>query len=82
LVSWRNEKSKGDPTDGSDEGWSFAAPYLTLMDVSAPRRKHELRDMFDALRWKARASAPWRMPPNDFPPWELGGGEQWNSEPT
>ncbi|PRX21779.1 transposase [Paraburkholderia sp. BL18I3N2] len=62
---------KGYPTDVSDEEWSFAAPYLTLMDVEAPQRKYELRDMFDALRWMARAGAPWRMLPNDFPPWEL-----------
>ncbi len=27
--------------------------------------------MFDALRWVVRAGAPWRMLPNDFPPWEL-----------
>ena len=62
---------KGYPTDVSDEEWIFAAPYLTLMDVDAPQRKYELRDMFDALRWMARAGAPWRMLPNDFPPWEL-----------
>ncbi len=62
---------KGYPSDVSDEEWSFAAPYLTLMDVSAPQRKYELRDMFDALRWMARAGAPRRMLPNDFPPWEL-----------
>lgn len=37
---------KAYPTDVSDEEWSFAAPYLTLM------------------------SAPWRLLPNDFPPWE------------
>ena len=61
----------GYPSDVSDEEWSFAAPYLTLMDVTAPQRKYELRDMFDALRWMARAGAPWRMLPNDFPPWEL-----------
>ena len=30
---------KGYPTDVSDEEWSFAAPYLTLMDVTAPQRK-------------------------------------------
>ncbi len=62
---------KGYATDVSDEEWSFAAPYLTLMDVGAPQRKYELRDMFNALRWIARAGAPWRMLPNDFPPWEL-----------
>lgn len=27
--------------------------------------------MCDALRWMARAAAPWTMLPNDFPPWEL-----------
>ncbi|HZZ01948.1 MAG TPA: IS5/IS1182 family transposase, partial [Paraburkholderia sp.] len=25
---------KGYPSDVSDEEWNFAAPYLTLMDVS------------------------------------------------
>ncbi len=58
------------PSDVSDEEWSFAAPYLTLMDEHAPQRKYELRDMFNALRWMARAGAPWRLLPNDFPPWE------------
>ena len=41
------------------------------MDVTAPQRKYDLRDMFDAPRWMARAGAPWRMLFNDFPPWEL-----------
>ncbi|MCC8554486.1 IS5 family transposase [Xanthomonas hortorum] len=58
------------PTDISDEEWAFAAPYLTLMNVQAPQRKYELRAMFNALRWIARAGAPWRLLPNDFPPWE------------
>jgi transposase len=59
------EKRKPYPTDVSDEEWSFAAPYLT------PQRKYELREMFNALRWIVRAGAPWRMMPNNFPPWEL-----------
>lgn len=46
------------PTDISDEEWAFAAPYLTLMNVQAPQRKYELRAMFNALRWIARAGAP------------------------
>ena len=58
------------PTDVSDEEWGFAAPYLTLMQESAPQRQHSLREVFDALRWIARAGAPWRLLPNDFPPWE------------
>ena len=65
------EKRKPYPTDVSDEEWSFAALYLTLMDEAAPQRKYELREMFNALRWIVRAGAPWRMMPNNFPPWEL-----------
>ncbi len=59
------------PTDVSDEEWYFAAPYLTLISKDAPQRRYELREMFNALRWIVRAGAPWRLLPNDFPPWEL-----------
>jgi transposase len=58
------------PTDVSDEEWSFAAPYLALMAQDAPQRQHSLREVFNALRWLVRAGAPWRMLPNDFPPWQ------------
>ena len=63
-------KRKPYPTDVSDEEWSFAAPYLMLMDEGAPQRKHELRELFNALRWIARAGAAWRLLPTNFPPWE------------
>ena len=58
------------PTDVSDEEWSFVAPYLTLMNVAAPQRRHELREVFNALRWIVHTGAPWRYLPGDFPPWE------------
>jgi transposase len=58
------------PTDVSDEEWQFVAPYLTLMDHDAPQRRHELREVFNALRWIVRAGAPWRLLPTNFPPWE------------
>jgi transposase len=58
------------PTDVSDEEWAFVAPYLTLMTEDAPQRRHDLREVFDALRWIVRAGAPWRMLPHDFPRWE------------
>ena len=60
---------KGYASDVSDEEWSFCAPYLTLMKEAAPQRKHGLRDIFNALRWFIRAGCPWRMLPNDLPPW-------------
>jgi transposase len=58
------------PTDVSDEEWAFVAPYLTLMTPTAPQRIHDLREVFNALRWIVRAGAPWRLLPNDFPRWE------------
>lgn len=57
------------PSDLSQEEWEFVAPYLTLMKEAAPQREHSSREVFNALRWLARAGAPWRMLPNDFPPW-------------
>ena len=57
------------PSDVSDEKWSFAAPYLSLMTPEAPQRKHEVREVFDALRWLVRTGAAWRYLPGDFPPW-------------
>ncbi len=58
------------PTDVSDEEWEFVAPYLTLMRLEAPQRKHDLREIFNALRWIMRAGAPWRLLPTNFPPWQ------------
>ena len=48
------------PSDLSQEEWDFVAPYLTLMKEDAPQREHSLREVFNALRWLARAGAPWR----------------------
>ena len=60
---------KAYPSDVSDDEWSFVAPYLTLMTEEAPQRDHSLREVFNGLRWIVRAGAPWRMLPNDLPPW-------------
>lgn len=62
---------KSYPSDVSDEEWAFVAPYLTLMSENAPQRVYSLREVFNGLRWLVRAGAPWRMLPNDLPPWEM-----------
>jgi transposase len=58
------------PSDVSDEEWAFVAPYLILLPLDAEQRKHDLREVFNALRWLVRTGAPWRYLPNDFPRWE------------
>ena len=60
---------KAYPSDVSDEEWAFCVPYLRLMKEQAPQRKHSLRELFNGLRWFIRAGCPWRMMPNDLPPW-------------
>lgn len=57
------------PSDVTDEEWSFVVPYLTLMTEDAPQREHDLRDVFDGMRWVVRTGSPWRYMPNDLPPW-------------
>jgi transposase len=59
------------PSDVTDDEWAFVAPYLTLMREDAPQREHDLREVFNALRWIVRAGSPWRYMANDLPPWEI-----------
>lgn len=59
------------PSDVSDEEWAFVASYLSLLSAEAPQRKHDLREVFNALRWIVRTGSPWRYIPNDLPPWEM-----------
>src|SRR5829696_8940323 len=64
------ESRKPYPSDVSDEEWAFVAPYLALVREDAPQRTHELREVFNGLRWIVRTGSPWRYMPNDLPPWE------------
>jgi transposase len=56
-------------SDVSDPEWEFLLPYLTLMGQDAPQRQHDLREVFNALRYVVRTGGQWRYLPNDFPPW-------------
>lgn len=66
---------KAYPSDVSDEEWAFVAPHLTLMTEDAPWHKHSPREVFNRLHWIVRAGAPWRMMPNDLPPWDIVYGQ-------
>lgn len=57
------------PSDVSDEEWAFVVPYLTLCREDAPQRKHDLREVFNAVRWMVKTGAQWRYMPQHFPPW-------------
>lgn len=63
------ETRKPYPSDVSDEEWAFVAPYLTLMTEGAPQRRHDLREVFNGLRYIVRTGLQWRQMPHDLPPW-------------
>jgi len=58
-------------TDVSDDEWAFVAPYLTLLPEEAGQRRHDLREVFNGLRYVIKGGVTWRLVPNDLPPWEI-----------
>ena len=72
FVCWGMETHaprKRYPSDVTDDEWAFVAPYLTLMTEDAPQRQHDLREVFNGLRFIVRTGMQWRFMPNDLPPW-------------
>jgi len=55
----------------SDEEWDFVKPYLCLVREESPQRRHDVRLVFNAVRYLARSGCSWRMLPHDFPRWEM-----------
>src|SRR3954453_18458638 len=42
------------PSDVTDEEWDLVAPSLTLMTEDAPQREHDLREVFNGMRYVVR----------------------------
>ncbi|WP_294268422.1 IS5 family transposase [uncultured Sphingomonas sp.] len=57
------------PSDIGDEEWSLVVPYLLLQREDGGQREHDLREVFNGLRYIVKTGAPWRWMPNDLPPW-------------
>ncbi len=51
------------PSDVTDDEWAFVAPYLTLLREDAHQRTHDLRQVFNAVRWLVKTGAHWRYIP-------------------
>ena len=52
-------------------GFKHHDAHVALLDEDCAQRKHSLREVFNGVRWMVRTCAPWRMMPNDLPPWEI-----------
>jgi transposase len=59
------------PSDVSDEEWAFVAPYLTLLPEDVSQRRHDLREVYNGVRYIVKTGAHWRMLPHDLPPWPV-----------
>src|SRR5712692_5039736 len=46
-------------------------PLSDVADGRGPQRAYALREVVNGWRWLARAGAPWRLMPNDLPPWTV-----------
>jgi transposase len=66
-----NTTRKSYPSDVSDAEWTFLLPYLTLMRPDAPQRAHDLREVFNAIRYVVKTGCQWRMLPHDLPDWTV-----------
>ena len=42
------------PSNVSDPEWEFLLPYLTLMKQDAEQRVHDMREVFNAVRYVVR----------------------------
>ena len=53
----------------TDEEWAFVLPYLLLCREDSKQREHDLREVFNGLRYIAKTGCQWRWMPHDLPPW-------------
>jgi transposase len=65
----RSGRRRGYPSDVTDEEWEFVLPYLLLCREDSVHREHDLREVFNAVRYVAKTGCPWRWVPGDLPPW-------------
>jgi transposase len=49
----------------TDSQWNEVKPYLP----TGRKRKHDLRDIVDAILWMVRTGVQWRNLPDQFPPY-------------
>jgi putative transposase len=56
------------PTDVTDAEWRVIGPLLPRPARRGRRRKVDLREVINAIRYLARTGCGWRMLPKDFPP--------------
>lgn len=58
------------PTDLTDPQWRRIRAYFRRPSRRGAPRKHDRREVVDAVLYVLRTGCQWRMLPHDFPPWK------------
>ena len=61
---------KSYPTDVTDEQWGIREPLIPPPKAGGHPRTTDTREVVNAIFYVLRGGIPWRMLPNDFPPWQ------------
>ena len=57
-------------SDLSDAEWSCLEPHLAAPKATGRPKMHATREILNAIFYVVRGGCPWRLLPNDFPPWK------------
>src|SRR6201987_68700 len=56
-------------TDLTDTEWRVIAPHLPKPCATGRPREWPMREIINGIFYVTRAGCPWRLLPNDLPPW-------------
>jgi transposase len=56
-------------TDLTDAEWRVIAPHLPMPSATGRPREWPMREILNGIFYVVRAGCPWRLLPNDLPPW-------------
>jgi Putative transposase of IS4/5 family (DUF4096) len=56
-------------TDLTDAEWRVIAPHLPTPCATGRPREWPMREIINGMFYVMRAGCPWRLLPNDLPPW-------------
>ena len=57
-------------SDLTDAEWSILAPFIPPALPGGCPRKHDMREVLNAIFYITRGGCAWRLLPHEFPPWQ------------
>jgi putative transposase len=57
-------------SDLTDDEWALLAPLIPSAKPGGRPRKHDIREVLNAIFYILRGGCAWRLLPHDFPPWQ------------